>query len=631
MTVTFSAVAERYRLLSMGAIAAIALTGMMFPHAPAWRVAIITPLSYFSAVVGDAGTALILLALWRDSKAPRSFIVLAVSFAVCSILACLAMVVLPLLPADPSIIAAPPQSGPWLFIYWHFAAAIGALAYLVVRQNEVESPSRRFTVATVSTGITFVAASVAVACHYNNQLTPVAAGGTLAGFLHTGVGPIAAATLALAFATILIFGIRNPSNIERAFSLSLLALTLDVVLALLGGTRFSVSFYAARLLVFLSSWFVLLSALQMLFASHSRVHYVEEEAVKRAGRIRALLAISSVALDECRYTAMLEIATDAIRPGKVMLGLLSHLEGDLMVTDATSWTSKEDAGVIARIVYPGAVFPFERTLQSLLREQRTQAWNDLSFIRGQRMLCDELSVRSVIGTPLTIGRREYYLMFASTEVMTSEPFADDDIAYVDVVAAHFASCFIQEHQFERIQFQIEHDALTGLENRVQFRKNIREAISRGEPFAIAFVDLDGFRYVNEREGHQLGDEVLVEVASALVSASTHNLVARMSADEFGIVLRGVGLFDEVAAALKPYANLFATPFHTGDRDGTRMLSVRASIGAARFPANGSTGEELMSRANAALNVAKVRGGATTLIFDESMAGLLEEPYSPVRR
>jgi diguanylate cyclase (GGDEF)-like protein len=623
VTVKFSAFAERYRLLAVGAIAAIALVGLMFPNTPAWRIAIINPLSYPSTVIGDAGTALILFAIWRESRAPRSIVVLAVSFAACSVLACIAMLVLPLMPSEPSIIAAPPQSGPWLFICWHVGAALGALAYLAVRQNRAESPSRRFTFVTLSAAVTFVAASIAVAFYYSNQITPLSTSESLSGLLRTGAGPSVAAALALA--TILVFGIRNPSNIERALSLSLFALTLDLVLELLGATRFSASYYAARLLIFLSSWFVLVAALQTLFVSHSRIRSVEEESLKRAGRIRALLAISSVKLDERRYTTMLEIATDAIRPGKVMLGLLSHLEGDLMVTDATSWTSKEDAGIIARIVYPGAVFPFERTLQSLFCEQRTQAWNDLSFIRGQGMLCDELSVRSVIGTPLTIGRKEYYLMFASTEVMTGEPFADDDIAYVDVVAAHFASRFFQEHQFERIQFQIEHDALTGLENRVQFRKEIREEIARGKPFAIAFLDLDGFRQVNEREGHQLGDEVLVEVASGLVSASTHNLVARMSGDEFGIVLRGVGSFEEAEAALEPYANLFAAPFHTGDRDGTRVLSVQASIGAARFPADGSTGEDLMRRANAALNVAKGRGGATTLIFERSMEGFSNRP------
>jgi diguanylate cyclase (GGDEF)-like protein len=623
---SFSAFAERQRLPAAVIIVAIALFGMLSSNVPTWRVAVIAPLSYFSTVVGDAGAAFILFAIWRDSRAPRSIVVLAVSFAVCSILACLAMLVLPLLPTEPPMIAAPLQSGAWLYTCWHIAAAFGALAYVAMHQLKVAQPSRRFVQTTCTAGLTFVFVSVIIAFHYSNDLPPLVVGETILGLRNTGTGLFAAGLLAVA--AVLMFCRRNPSSLDRALSLSLLALMLDVLLALTGGARFSISYYCARLLIFCSSWFVLLSALQTLFAANNRVRYVEEESRKRAGRIRALLALSSVTLDELRYTTMLQIATDAIRPGKVMLGLLSHLEGDTMVTDATSWTSREEAGPIAHSVYPGTTFPFERTLQSLLHEQRAQAWNDLSFLQGHDMLCDELSVRSVIGTPLMIGRRKYYLMFASTEVMTSEPFADDDIAYVDVVAAHFASRFIQEHQFERIQFQIEHDALTGLENRVQFRKNVREAISVGEAFAVAFVDLDGFRYVNERHGHQFGDEVLVEVAAELGSVSMHNLVARMSADEFAILLRGAGSFDALANALKPYAEIFSTPFHTGDRDGTRMLSVQASIGGARFPDDGNSGEELTRRATVALGVAKSRGGSRTLIFDESMEPLLDGVFLP---
>jgi diguanylate cyclase (GGDEF)-like protein len=95
-------------------------------------------------------------------------------------------------------------------------------------------------------------------------------------------------------------------------------------------------------------------------------------------------------------------------------------------------------------------------------------------------------------------------------------------------------------------------------------------------------------------------------------------VARLSGDEFGVLLAGMEPLEGVAAALKPYADLFAKPFHTGDRTGTRMLRVRASIGVARFPADGATAEDVMRRANVALDLAKARGGSTTLVFDTSL-------------
>jgi EAL domain-containing protein (putative c-di-GMP-specific phosphodiesterase class I) len=97
----------------------------------------------------------------------------------------------------------------------------------------------------------------------------------------------------------------------------------------------------------------------------------------------------------------------------------------------------------------------------------------------------------------------------------------------------------------------------------------------------------------------------------------------MSADEFAILLRDAGSFDALANALKPYAEVFSKPFHTGDRDGTRMLSVQASIGGARFPDDGNSGEELIRRATVALGAAKSCGASRTLIFDESMEPLLD--------
>jgi len=132
--------------------------------------------------------------------------------------------------------------------------------------------------------------------------------------------------------------------------------------------------------------------------------------------------------------------------------------------------------------------------------------------------------------------------------------------------------------------------------------------------------------LNERHGHQFGDDILVEVAAGLEAVERANLVARMSGDEFAVLLRGVESVDSVNTALKPYVELLSRPFHTGDRDGTRMMRISASIGAARFPDDGDSMEELMRRAGAALEVAKGRGGGGIAIFDASMQPILEESY-----
>jgi diguanylate cyclase (GGDEF)-like protein len=377
------------------------------------------------------------------------------------------------------------------------------------------------------------------------------------------------------------------------------------------------------LLMLVASLCVFAAAVVTLVVANRRVRYVESalskaegEALKRAGRIRALVEIASVEGNDEWLATVLRIATAAMRPGKPMFGVFNHLEGETIITEGAALTSAAETR-LRETHYPGATFPYRRTIQSLLTD-RTQAWNDLSFLRGGGMLAEEFGVRSVIGTPLVIGRHTYFLMFASLEPMSTESFAEDDIAYVDAVAAQFANRFIQQQQFERIKFQIEHDALTGIENRVQFRKRLRDHVWERRPVAVAFIDLDDFREINDRVGHQIADEVLVEVAAGLAAICPDHSVARLSGDEFGVLLAGMEPLEGVAAALKPYADLFAKPFHTGDRTGTRMLRVRASIGVARFPADGATAEDVMRRANVALDLAKARGGSTTLVFDTSL-------------
>jgi diguanylate cyclase (GGDEF)-like protein len=379
----------------------------------------------------------------------------------------------------------------------------------------------------------------------------------------------------------------------------------------------------APILMLLASLCVLVAAVVTLVVANHRVRHVksalskaEGESLKRAGRIRALVEIASVDTGDEWLTTVLRIATAALRPGKPMFGVFTHLEGEMIVTDGATLTSAAETR-LRETHHPGATFPYRRTIQSLLTG-RTQAWNDLSFLRGSGMLAEELGVRSVIGTPLVIGRHTYFLMFASLEPMSTESFEEDDIAYVDAVAAQFANRLMQQQQFERIKFQIEHDALTGIENRVQFRKRLRDHVRERRPVTVAFIDLDGFSEINDRVGHQIADEVLVEVAAGLTAICPDHSVARLSGDEFGVLLAGMEPLESVAAALKPYAELFAKPFHTGDRTGTRMLSVRASIGVARFPADGATAEEVTRRANVALDLAKARGGSTTLVFDTSM-------------
>jgi diguanylate cyclase (GGDEF)-like protein len=351
------------------------------------------------------------------------------------------------------------------------------------------------------------------------------------------------------------------------------------------------------------------------------------EAEKGAGRVRALWAIA-LQVDkpaEHIFDDLLRTATMAIRPGKMMFGVLSHLDGDAVVIDATSWNAPEAQGLrFMDTIFPGARFDLVGTLsESLLATQRTRWWDDLRASDDKRAVWEQLGWRSFIGKQLPVGRLTYFLGFASPQPMTDQPYAEDDAAYVDVVGSFVETRFTEKLHYERLQFQIEHDALTGLHNRAQFRNAVRHAIADGPDFTIAFVNLDEFRLVNERYGNMLGDELLVEVAVALAGVNSSDLVARVNGDEFGILLRGRPAPESIERSLEEYARAFRMPFHTGDREGTRLVKVGASMGAARFPIDGASPEELIRRADLALGLSKQRGGGTTTVFDRSMEALLD--------
>lgn len=147
------------------------------------------------------------------------------------------------------------------------------------------------------------------------------------------------------------------------------------------------------------------------------------------------------------------------------------------------------------------------------------------------------------------------------------------------------------------------DPLTGLANRREFDMRLDEEIARageGGLFAIALLDLNGFKPVNDQHGHAIGDGVLCELAERLRRAcGDHAVVARQGGDEFAILvpagspLLETGIADHILAAL-------AAPYWI---DG-RPIAVGAGIGTARWPEHGDSARKLLEVADRALYAAK---------------------------
>ena len=166
------------------------------------------------------------------------------------------------------------------------------------------------------------------------------------------------------------------------------------------------------------------------------------------------------------------------------------------------------------------------------------------------------------------------------------------------------------------------DPLTALANRaalyVHLDSALRCAQASGQPLCLLMIDLDGFKAVNDRHGHAVGDRVLVEVAAHLrAAARPQDLVARLGGDEFVVVGEGMRLPDEAQRMAQAVLAALAAPVASAPD-----ARIGASIGIATSGANDTDAEALLRRADAAMYAAKAAGRGTVYWSSqrESVAG-----------
>ncbi|MDH2385196.1 EAL domain-containing protein [Bradyrhizobium sp. CER78] len=162
-----------------------------------------------------------------------------------------------------------------------------------------------------------------------------------------------------------------------------------------------------------------------------------------------------------------------------------------------------------------------------------------------------------------------------------------------------------------------HDGLTDLPNRAAFLQALTQMIEAcdgtDEEFAVLCVDLDGLKEINDVYGHAMGDKVLIEVAQRLQTVARGGVVARLSGDEFGLIIdgkqpvAGIALAEQAAEAL-------------GEDFAIDGKSVRTGLtaGIAVFPHNGSDAASLLANSGAALFRAKAKSRGTISIFEPEM-------------
>jgi diguanylate cyclase (GGDEF)-like protein len=167
----------------------------------------------------------------------------------------------------------------------------------------------------------------------------------------------------------------------------------------------------------------------------------------------------------------------------------------------------------------------------------------------------------------------------------------------------------------RFRHQASHDPLTGLPNRALFTDRLAAAFARnGRPdrrLGVCFVDLDGFKIVNDTLGHWVGDLLLVNLAGRLAAGVDGHLVARLGGDEFVILVEDTTCVDDVVKVADAALAAMAGPSYVHGHE----LSVSASIGVVERAVAGTTPTDLMRDADVTLHWAKSSGKGRWALFD----------------
>lgn len=164
-----------------------------------------------------------------------------------------------------------------------------------------------------------------------------------------------------------------------------------------------------------------------------------------------------------------------------------------------------------------------------------------------------------------------------------------------------------------------HDILTGLPNRLLFQDRLQQAILRtersGRMGALAFLDLDHFKNINDSLGHQIGDEILRQVAKRLSQCIRHeDTVCRIGGDEFTIILENVLSPTHVVQIAGKLIETFHPPFYVYGNE----LHLKTSIGLSLFPKDSKNAQEIIKAADIAMYEAKSEGRNNFKLYQEKM-------------
>ncbi|TWI12028.1 sensor domain-containing protein [Aerolutibacter ruishenii] len=199
-------------------------------------------------------------------------------------------------------------------------------------------------------------------------------------------------------------------------------------------------------------------------------------------------------------------------------------------------------------------------------------------------------------------------------------YTKHDLQLLQFVSVQVAAAIERTRSRNWLAYLASHDPLTGLPNRSHFHQRLQQALNppgfQRQPVALIYLDLDGFKGINDRFGHETGDQLLRAAGERIRHGVRQtDTIARLGGDEFAVLLHGTARLPDAMEVGETLRQALSRPFQLD----SRRVAISASIGIALQPNGDICGDGLLQQADKAMYAAKRAGGDRLVLFDPTDA------------
>jgi diguanylate cyclase (GGDEF)-like protein/PAS domain S-box-containing protein len=566
----------------------ISLLSALFAKVQLSELQAYQPAIYSTVICFELITAYVLYSQFRINRSP-SVLVLASGYLYSGIMSLMYLLTFPGIFSPSGLFHASTQTAPWIYLFWHIGFPLMIFLYMLFesiwKDVQLSLLTARYASALAVSAVVLVACALTfLTTHFHDVLPVVLSMGHLTPLFIYGLGlPIVMISL---IALALFYRKTRGSTVTAAWlCVALLASLLDVAIVLCGGGRFSIGWYVAKWNTFVCANAVLAGMIYEFTKMYVTMSVLYQKVTESESKYKELLGESQLA--ERKIAKQNEIIERMLESSHEAI-VMCDTDGNVVFANRR----------------------FEQLFERPLVSGQKLADYCVRMKAAQGSLADIIAgyferrlkpFRERVSSVTSKEKTRYYECYVS-------PISDEADG---TIHGHLFGFHDRTDEVRMVYY----DELTGLPNRRYLGEQLMEALERVKnriaTFSVFFMDLDGFKKVNDTLGHEMGDRLLQEVAGILqMCVGNRGVCARWAGDEFIVLLEAI----ENKMQVEEIAQSIILAIQELDEIDGMEIRVTASIGVAIYPNDGTEGKTLLQHADQAMYEAKMRGKNNCCFF-----------------